>query len=75
MTLHACNRKAESRDRCRYDDRLTDSACSGCALRKPDPPRARGPGWLDRQRQAMELLKHDLGHYRNPDPDKTRNRQ
>jgi hypothetical protein len=30
---------------------MTDAQCSGCTLRKPDPPKARRAGWLDRSRQ------------------------
>jgi hypothetical protein len=47
---HACHRTTESRDKCRYESRMEDRGCLGCGLRKPDPPRSRGIGWLDRSR-------------------------
>lgn len=52
MSLHACWRSSTTdRQLCRYEDRMTDAQCSGCTLRKPDPPKARRAGWLDRSRQ------------------------
>jgi hypothetical protein len=69
MIRHSCWRAAElfrDRDLCRYEERLTDSACAGCALRKPAPLRRRAGGWLDRQRQGMEDLKKDLGQHNPP---------